>query len=42
VGIASEKIKEGDSLPSLLQLADNIWDNMHTVNKAYTVLKQGG
>ena len=29
-------------LPSVRQLADNIGINMHTVNKAYTVLKQEG
>ncbi len=42
VGIASERIQEGDTLPSVRQLADNIGINMHTVNKAYTVLKQEG
>ena len=31
-----------DVLPSVRQLADNIGINMHTVNKAYTVLKQEG
>ena len=30
------------SLPSVRQLADTIGINMHTVNKAYTVLKQEG
>lgn len=40
--IANEKIHEGDSLPSVRQLADNIGINMHTVNKAYTVLRQEG
>ena len=29
-------------LPSVRQLADMIGINMHTVNKAYTVLKQEG
>ena len=42
VGIATSKIKEGDALPSVRQLADDIGINMHTVNKAYTVLKQEG
>ncbi len=42
VGIAAERIREGDSLPSVRQLADNIGINMHTVNKAYSVLKQEG
>ena len=41
-GVASAKLKEGDSLPSVRQLADEIGINMHTVNKAYTVLKQEG
>ena len=42
IGIAAERIREGDSLPSVRQLADNIGINMHTVNKAYAVLKQEG
>ena len=40
--IAQEQLHEGDSLPSVRQLAENIGINMHTVNKAYTVLKQEG
>lgn len=42
LGIAAERIQEGDALPSVRQLADDIGINMHTVNKAYTVLKQEG
>ena len=42
LGIASSRFQEGDSLPSVRQLADTIGINMHTVNKAYTVLKQEG
>lgn len=42
IGIATENIREGDPLPSVRQLADHIGINMHTVNKAYTVLKQEG
>ncbi len=42
LGIATSKFREGDSLPSVRQLADSIGINMHTVNKAYTVLKQEG
>lgn len=42
LGIAMEQYREGDPLPSVRQLADNIGINMHTVNKAYTVLKQEG
>lgn len=42
IGIATERIREGDPLPSVRQMADNIGINMHTVNKAYSVLKQEG
>ena len=42
IGIATERIHEGDSLPSVRQLAEHIGINMHTVNKAYSVLKQEG
>lgn len=42
MGIATSQFKEGDSLPSVRQLADTIGINMHTVNKAYTVLRQEG
>lgn len=42
MGIASSRFREGDCLPSVRQLADSIGINMHTVNKAYTVLKQEG
>lgn len=42
VGIATNRLKEGESLPSVRQLAESIGINMHTVNKAYTVLKQDG
>lgn len=42
IGIAKEMVHEGDALPSVRQLADAVGINMHTVNKAYTVLKQEG
>ena len=42
LGIATSQFREGDSLPSVRQLAELIGINMHTVNKAYTVLKQEG
>ena len=42
LGIATSVIREGDSLPSVRQLADTIGVNMHTVNKAYSVLKREG
>lgn len=41
-GIALEEFQEGDQLPSVRQLADSIGINMHTVNKAYGILKQEG
>ena len=41
-GIATSKIQEGDSLPSVRQMADEIGINMHTVNKAYALLRQEG
>ena len=42
IGIATSQFQEGDTLPSVRQLADTIGINMHTVNKAYSVLKQEG
>ena len=42
MGIATSKLQEGDPLPSVRQLADTIGINMHTVNKAYALLRQEG
>ena len=42
MGIATSRLREGDPLPSVRQLADTIGINMHTVNKAYSVLRQEG
>ena len=42
LGIATSTIHEGDTLPSVRQMADNIGINMHTVNKAYNVLRREG
>ncbi len=42
LGIATASIQEGDTLPSVRQLAEDIGINMHTVNKAYAVLRQEG
>lgn len=42
VGIATSRLQEGDTLPSVRQLADEIGINMHTVNKAYALLRQEG
>lgn len=42
MGIATARLREGDPLPSVRQLADTIGINMHTVNKAYSLLRQEG
>jgi DNA-binding transcriptional regulator YhcF (GntR family) len=42
LGIATSQFQEGDELPSVRQLAESIGINMHTVNKAYSVLRQEG
>ena len=42
MGIATNRIQNGDSLPSVRQLAEMIDINMHTVNKAYSILKNEG
>ena len=42
MGIATSAIQEGDTLPSVRQLAQTVGINMHTVNKAYAVLRQEG
>ena len=41
-GIATSRLQEGDQLPSVRQMADTIGINMHTVNKAYSLLRQEG
>ncbi|MCM1264309.1 MAG: GntR family transcriptional regulator [Butyrivibrio sp.] len=40
--IAASRLREGDTLPSVRELADRIGINMHTVNKAYSMLRQEG
>lgn len=42
LGIATASLEEGQALPSVRQMADEIGINMHTVNKAYSILKQEG
>ena len=42
LGIATSTLHEGDVLPSVRQLAEDLGINMHTVNKAYSVLRQEG
>ena len=42
VAIATSQLKNGESLPSVRNMADDIGVNMHTVNKAYSSLRQDG
>jgi Predicted transcriptional regulators len=42
MGIATSEIRDGESLPSVRELADSVGINMHTVNKAYAILRQEG
>ena len=42
MGIATAQLQEGDSLPSVRHLAEKVGINMHTVNKAYAVLREEG
>lgn len=42
MGIATSRLQNGDTLPSVRQLAELVGINMHTVNKAYSVLRQEG
>ena len=42
MGIALSAIQDGDTLPSVRKLSEQIGVTLHTVNKAYTVLKQEG
>ena len=41
-GIASARLKPGESLPSVRQFAADLGINMHTVNKTYLLLKKEG
>ncbi len=40
--IAQDRLRDGDSLPSVRNLATQLGVNMHTVNKAYAMLRQEG
>ena len=42
LGIATAEIQEGDPLPSVRQMAQTVGINMHTVNKAHSLLRQEG
>lgn len=40
--IAQDRLHDGDSLPSVRNLARDLGVNMHTVNKAYAILREEG
>lgn len=40
--ISTGHLQEGDSLPSVRQMANDVGVNMLTINKVYTILKQEG
>ncbi len=40
--IAARELTEGDQLPSVRAMAEYVGINMHTVNKAYALLRQEG
>ena len=40
--LVSGELKEGDTLPSVRQMAQDLGVNLHTVNKAYKVLEDEG
>lgn len=42
LAIVKSEIKEGENLPSVRELASTIGINMHTVNKAYSLLREEG
>ena len=42
IGIATNTLQSGQSLPSVRDMAEEIGINMHTVNKAYSILRQEG
>jgi len=42
MGIAKGELKEGESMPSVRQLAADLGINLHTVNKTYNLLKNEG
>ena len=42
LGIATARLRDGESLPSVRDMAETIGINMHTVNKTYSMLRQEG
>ena len=41
-GIATGRLKQGEKMPTVRQLGIDLGINLHTVNKAYSLLKQKG
>jgi len=42
IGIAGKALAPGEALPSVRRMAADIGINVHTVNKAYTILRDEG
>lgn len=42
MAIVKAELQEGENLPSVRDMAETVGINMHTVNKAYSVLRQDG
>lgn len=42
LGIAADEFRSGQQLPSVRQMAETVGINMHTVNKAYSILQREG
>ncbi len=42
LALAQGKLKEGDSLPAVRVMAEEIGINLHTVNKTYAILRDDG
>ena len=42
MAIAQNQLQNGDSLPSVRTMAQDLGVNLHTVNKAYAMLRQEG
>ena len=40
--IVKAELREGENLPSVRDMAETVGINMHTVNKAYSLLRQEG
>ncbi len=42
LAIVKEEVQDGENLPSVRDMAETVGINMHTVNKAYAMLRQEG